>query len=180
MDTRTLCLAVLQRGEASGYEIKKALDEPPFSHFQDTSFGSIYPALTRLAGEGAVEVRALEQEKRPAKKIYSITEQGRRLLCAALTRRPAEDRFRSDFLFLLFHGDLMAPERVLDLIDASITRLEEQLARLGECRGQADKPMQRFVHQLGVDYYGNAVRFLRDNRGRLERELLAQRPEAAD
>jgi DNA-binding PadR family transcriptional regulator len=95
MDTRTLCLAVLERGEASGYEIKKKLDAPPYSHFQDTSFGSIYPALGRLAEEGAVAVREQEQEKRPDKKVYSLTEAGRRQLCAALGQTTACGRISS-------------------------------------------------------------------------------------
>ena len=33
MDAKTLCLGVLLRGEASGYEIKKAFEEGPFSQF---------------------------------------------------------------------------------------------------------------------------------------------------
>ena len=58
MDARTLCLSVLQQRDASGYDIKKALEQPPYCYFQDTGFGSIYPALAHLAEQGAVEVRA--------------------------------------------------------------------------------------------------------------------------
>ena len=57
MNVRTLCLGILSVGEASGYEIKKDIEEGMFSHFIDASFGSIYPALTQLAarraGDGA-------------------------------------------------------------------------------------------------------------------------------
>ena len=52
MNVRTLCLGVLSFGEATGYEIKKEIEEGPFSHFIEASFGSIYPALTQLLGEG--------------------------------------------------------------------------------------------------------------------------------
>jgi hypothetical protein len=41
---KTLCLAVLSMGDASGYEIKKLL-EGPFRHIHEASFGAIYPAL---------------------------------------------------------------------------------------------------------------------------------------
>src|SRR3546814_3831085 len=77
MDAKTLCLGVLSRGAASGYEIKKAFEEGPFSHFHQASFGSIYPALNALSADGLVAVRAQAQQKRPAKKIYSLTPKGR-------------------------------------------------------------------------------------------------------
>ncbi|MCZ6511637.1 MAG: PadR family transcriptional regulator, partial [Alphaproteobacteria bacterium] len=48
MDTKTLCLGVLTHGDASGYEIKKALEDGPFGHIQEIGFGSIYPALAKL------------------------------------------------------------------------------------------------------------------------------------
>src|SRR3546814_15551348 len=67
MDVKTLCLGVLSRGEASGYEIKKAFEEGPFSHIHHASFGSIYPALNALSAEGLVAVRAQAQNTRPAK-----------------------------------------------------------------------------------------------------------------
>src|SRR3546814_13530763 len=77
MDAKTLCLGVLSRGAASGYEIKKAFEEGPFSHFHQASFGSIYPALNALSADGLVAGRAQAQQKRPAKKIYSLTPKGR-------------------------------------------------------------------------------------------------------
>ena len=65
MNVRSLCLGILSTGEASGYEIKKDIEEGMFSHFIDASFGSIYPALTQLAGEGLVTVREQEQTGKP-------------------------------------------------------------------------------------------------------------------
>ncbi len=58
MDVKTLCLAVLFQGEATGYEIKKAFEEGPFAHFQRASFGSIYPALSKLLVEELAEAEA--------------------------------------------------------------------------------------------------------------------------
>ena len=50
MDVKTLCIGILSLGDASGYEIKKQLEER-FSFFYDASFGSIYPALNKLQKE---------------------------------------------------------------------------------------------------------------------------------
>src|SRR5690606_31134512 len=115
MDVKTLCLGVLSRGEASGYEIKKAFQEGAFSHFHQASFGSIYPALNALAAEGLVAVRAQAQDKRPDKKIYSLAPKGQTALLAALMAPPAPDAMRSDFLFILFFAQHLPAARVAQL-----------------------------------------------------------------
>ena len=51
MNVRTLCLGVLSFGDATGYEIKKMAEDGLFSHFIEASFGSIYPALTKMTDE---------------------------------------------------------------------------------------------------------------------------------
>src|SRR3546814_5846154 len=77
MDVKTLCLGVLSRGEASGYEIKKAFEEGPFSQIPQASFGSLYPALDALSAAGLVAVRSQVQDKRPQKTIYYLALSGR-------------------------------------------------------------------------------------------------------
>ena len=167
MDSKTLCLAALSLGEASGYEIKKLLDQPPFDHFQDTGFGSIYPALTRLAKEGLVEGQAQPQEKRPDKITYRLTLAGHQRLIEALSRPPAPDRIRSDFLFVLFMSDLLPRETVARAIDERIALIEAELAEMRDCEAEITLPGHRFVFDLGAAYYGAVLAFLRDNRARL-------------
>src|SRR5262245_954062 len=73
MDARVLCLGALHFGDASGYEIKKLFEEGDFRFFYETSFGSIYPALSRMVEDGLALVSEQAQDKRPDKKVYSIT-----------------------------------------------------------------------------------------------------------
>ena len=94
MNVTTLCLGILALGEASGYEIKKRFDGP-LRRIQEPSFGSIYPALTRLTREGLVSRTVQAQEKRPDKKVYSITPAGRAHLKAELQRSPSSAPTRS-------------------------------------------------------------------------------------
>ncbi len=164
MDAKTLCLAVLTAGDASGYEIKKTLEEPPLGHFQDTGFGSIYPALTKLTDEGLVEGTAMAQEKRPDKKVYSITESGRRALIDALMEPPAPDRYRSDFLFVLFMGHLLPSDQLSAIIDERIAYYEEQIARMEGCCLEDRPAGQQLVHGFGLALYRAAVQHLRENR----------------
>lgn len=166
MQTKTLCLAVLSRSDASGYEIKKALEEAPYSHFQETSFGSIYPALAKLADDGLVEFHEEAQDKRPDKKVYSITPAGREALVEDLKQPPDPDRYRSDFLFVLYLGDLLPPEHLLKVVDERIAWYEERLADMEDCSANlAEAPVnQRFVHGMGLALYSASLEYLKSHR----------------
>ncbi len=168
MDSKTLCLAVLANGDASGYEIKKALEQAPFSHFQDTGFGSIYPALGKLTDDGLVRCTAMAQEKRPDKKVYAVTESGRRALINALMEPPAPDRYRSDFLFVLLQGHLLPPEHLLAIVDQRIAHYEERITHM-ECCALEHRPLgQQMVHGFGLALYRAASSYLRQHRPALE------------
>jgi DNA-binding PadR family transcriptional regulator len=168
MDTKTLCLGVLNRGDASGYEIKKAFEEGPLSHIHEASFGAIYPALTRLDEQGLAACREMAQEKRPDKKVYAVTEAGRRALTEALMEPPAPDRYRSDFLFVLFLGHLLPGPHLIEIADQRIAFYEEQIARMEDCVLEHRPVGQQLVHGFGLTIYRAAAQYLRDNRAALE------------
>ncbi len=122
MNVRTLCLAILFNKEASGYEIRKCSTEGEYAYFVEASFGSIYPALAKLEEEGLVTSRIETQEGRPAKKVYSITEIGRRELMDSLFGELDPDVYRSEFLLFA----LFAPNLPRTLVE---TRIRERVAR---------------------------------------------------
>ena len=153
MNVRTLCLGILSLQEASGYEIKKDVEDGLFSHFIDASFGSIYPALTQLAGEGYVTVREEEQTGKPDKKVYAITEAGRNALAKAISVSPAKDKYKSEFLFQMLLQDYLSPEMMLVAIQKQLDDLNEDLGRIAECSHEA--PIGHGSHFVAD--YGNAV-----------------------
>ncbi len=174
MDTRSLCLGVLSRGDASGYEIKKAFEEGPLSHIHEASFGAIYPALNRLDAQGLVACRELAQEKRPDKKVYSITEAGRAALLEALLAPPARDKVRSDFLFILFFARMLDAPRLAELIDRRIAWYRDCLARMEACDLSLCHPGEAFVHGLVRAVYEAAAAYLTAHRERLLDEVGAR------
>ena len=180
MDSKTLCLAVLMQGDASGYEIKKTLEESPFSHFQELSFGSIYPALNRLTDEGLVSFHEMAQDKRPDKKVYSVTEAGRQALVAALTIEPGPDRYRSDFLFVLFMGGLLPGPHLAKVIDQRIAFYEEKIESMSACDQSGLCSGPGYVHGFGLAVYNAALEYLKRNRdgiasaGSTEGRLVAE------
>lgn len=160
MDAKTLCLGALQVGDASGYEIKKLFEEGVFSHIHEASFGSIYPALTRLVDEGLASCTAMPQDKRPDKKVYSITDKGREALVGALRLAPAPDKVRSDFLFILVFGHLLPASQLDRLIDQRIAWYRDSLRRMSECDLSHKPASARFVNGLGRAVYRAAAEYL--------------------
>ena len=136
MNIRTLCLGILSFQEASGYEIKKEIEEGMFSHFIDASYGSIYPALSQLNAEGLVTVRAEEQTGRPDKKVYSVTDAGRAALAKGLLVVPARDKYKSEFLFEMLFKNMLPEAHIRLAIEKQLHDLREDLSRMAECRAE--------------------------------------------
>ncbi len=170
MDVRTICLGLLSVAERSGYEIKKLLEEGPLGNFVDASFGSIYPALTRMTEDGLVEFRTEEQEGRPDKKTYSITPRGRAVFREALEGPIAPDRHRSDFLFVLMFADQLSPERMTEVIDERLAFYEEKLREIRAELGDGASPGPQFVAGHAIAIFEAAKSYLEEHRHTLEEQ----------
>ena len=164
MDVRTICLGILTRADATGYEIKNLFQNDGYQHFVEASFGSIYPALNRLCEEGLVSVHAEAQEKRPDRKVYSITPAGRSAFVASLLKPLPEDRHRSPFVFAMLFCDLLPKERVLALIDEYIARGEKSLALLEEGRSRPRSPGEEIANGFGQAIYVAMLDYLKAHR----------------
>lgn len=167
MDVRTLCLGILALGEATGYEIRRMVVEGSFSFFSEASYGSIYPALTRLNEEGLVTCVAMPQNKRPDKKIYSLTDQGRDELTQSLKRDPGPDKNRSEFLASILFAEAVSPDRVDDLIADRIRQHRQKIDSLGRLLDEDMTPASTFVVQFGIAIQRAALAFLEDNKDSL-------------
>src|ERR1700754_4773090 len=97
MNIRTICLAILAHGEASGYDLKKHWEDGPFFHLGGASFGSIYPALARLEQEGLVASREETQPGKPPRRVYALTQAGSKAFLDEMSVTPERDVFRSHF-----------------------------------------------------------------------------------
>lgn len=160
MDVKTLCLGVLTMGEASGYEIKKVFEDS-FSHFYVAGFGSIYPALAELTRSGYVTCSDVEQAKRPAKKVYRLTDSGLQAFRQALLETYPNHKVRSDLLVLMVFAHLLPPERLEQVIELRLADVDAQLSQIDQCEGEyADAPpgaafaagFARTVLRAGRDY----------------------------
>ena len=149
MNINTLILAILNFREASGYEIKKLSTDGQFSHFVDISFGSIYPALSRMEKDGLVTCRSEHQQGKPDRKVYSITDSGRNEFVHSLMQTPAPDKFKSEFLLLAMNAGLTTRHTLEKAIEERIGFLQEKLNMLGELLEDCEDPGTRWVANYG-------------------------------
>lgn len=75
MALRYAVLGMLSLGEHTGYELSKRLNGS-IGSFWSATHSQIYPELAKLLQEGWVTVRTVEQDHRPNKKIFTLTDSG--------------------------------------------------------------------------------------------------------
>lgn len=174
----TLCLAILHRGEATGYEIKKASVEGDYRYFIDASYGSIYPALARLAVDDFVTVREETQPGRPARKVYAITEKGEKALLEGLSEPPGPDLLRARFLLVAKFARELPAEVVIAAIEERRAHLRAEIAHFDSLGAKdCDNPGVRWIVDYGRTCMGASLAYLDENEQSL---IAAAKPPIAD
>jgi DNA-binding PadR family transcriptional regulator len=126
-----MILRNLSRRPAHGYELRKRVEAVTGVVLNNNS---LYPALRRFEEAGAVTRTTQEQQGRPARLVYELTDVGRDLLHSLLADLPP-DAAQDDVEFMTRLGQfafLTPPERlaVLDARDAALAERQDRLARL--------------------------------------------------
>lgn len=197
-------LGLLEDRDLHGYEIRRQLRDS-LGLLANVSFGSIYPALSRLEAAGAVEAvedqsaatapppptgslsgeRAVLRARRHtgvhgrrSRKVYRVTDSGRRTFADLLAGGGADDA-RSFGLRLAFARHL-PPQARLVLLER---RRAQLLQRLAEVRAAADDPgldvYARSVVEHNADAVEQDVRWL-DRLVEAERQAAAGRQTSTD
>lgn len=101
--TRYALLGILSTGAASGYDIKKMMEQST-DHFWREGDGSIYPILKLLLEEGMVTCEIGNKNSDKPKKIYTITSDGEQELQDWLKDEPVVYQHRLELLLKIFFG----------------------------------------------------------------------------
>lgn len=185
MDVKTLCLGVLTEGDRTGYEIKQRFEDA-FSHFFTAGYGSIYPALADLQRQGLVTCESVEQDKRPDKKVYSLTRRGRDVLVGDLAATPPRHKVRSEFLVLMYFAHLLPPPRLLEVMEEMVAHWRQVLAEIEACTSAAESgacahgPGLPFVTGYGRTVIGAAAAYVESEKHRLTHAVAALEEPAAE
>lgn len=126
-----LLLAKLARGPLHGYELRKEVEA---STGHALSNNSLYPTLRRFVDAGAVLRSAEDQDGKPPRHVYTITDVGREFLHDMLADLPDELALNdSEFLARVANFEWLGPEErlgVLDARDGALARERDRLAAL--------------------------------------------------
>jgi DNA-binding PadR family transcriptional regulator len=94
---RHAVLALLAGESRHGYELKQAFEQTFGSAWPPLNIGQIYTTLARLERDGLVAGRLVEQDSRPDKRVYELTDAGRGELSHWLDAPAAGPRLKDDF-----------------------------------------------------------------------------------
>ncbi|MFI6010016.1 PadR family transcriptional regulator [Streptomyces sp. NPDC051243] len=132
MSLKYAVLAALLEGEASGYELSKSFDVS-FANFWPATPQQLYRELERLAQDGLVEARFVQQERRPNKRMFTLTPAGREDLRAFAVEPPRRPTSVRDELLIKVQA-MEDPEAARALIEERMTWARGKLDRYERVR----------------------------------------------
>ncbi|MFB7451748.1 PadR family transcriptional regulator [Streptomyces sp. NPDC057027] len=133
MSLKHAVLAALLEGEASGYDLAKIFDVS-VANFWAATPQQLYRELERLAEAGLIEARVVEQERRPNKRMFSLTEPGRQDLVAYTTAPPRPSAVRDELLVQVQACDEGDTAAVREFVAQRMETARAKLARYDRLR----------------------------------------------
>jgi len=138
-----LLLSRLASAPMHGYELRKAVEA---STGRALSNNSLYPTLRRFVDAGAVTRSAEEQEAKPPRHVYTITEVGRELLHDLLAEFPEELALGDEeFLARVGNFSWLRPGERVAVLDVRDRALAAECARLAAIAAVQADPWSRAV-----------------------------------
>ncbi|MEV0699609.1 PadR family transcriptional regulator [Saccharopolyspora sp. NPDC050389] len=144
MALRNAVMAALLEGEASGYDLAKVFDAS-VANFWMTTPQQLYRELDRMEAEGLLQARVVQQQRRPNKRMFSLTDAGFRALHEFTATPPRPGVIREEFLIqvqALDVGDVDAVQNAIgeriEWARAKIARYERLRDRLLDGRSEDD------------------------------------------
>lgn len=135
MALRNALLATLLEGEASGYDLSKSFDASVANFWMATP-QQLYKELEAMQAEGLVAARIVEQDRRPNKRVYRLTEAGLAAL-REFTAQPAKvTAIRDELLVKVQAVDTGDAEAVLAAIAQRLELSRAKLARYDRMRAR--------------------------------------------
>ncbi|WP_410578452.1 PadR family transcriptional regulator [Amycolatopsis sp. lyj-108] len=97
MALRNAILATLLDGEFSGYDLAKSFNAS-VANFWTATPQQLYRELDKMEAQGLVTARVVEQQRRPNKRLFSLTDAGAAELAGFTTRAPKPTAIRDELL----------------------------------------------------------------------------------
>jgi len=181
MQTDTICLGLLSTGPKSGYEIKQIF-EGPLSDIYSLSYGTIYPTLNKLMDGKFVTCKHHSQDKKPDKKVYTISKKGLTLLNENLIIDATNylrsgnfgDQVKSEFLLLILFSKNLSHEVIDTILSQRISFAKQKLELIkyeGPITPELDsirsEKASKFIRGLAAELIETGLKYMEKNKGKL-------------
>lgn len=133
MALRHAVLATLLEGEASGYDLAKGFDAS-IANFWMATPQQLYRELARMEADGLLTARVVRQERRPDKRLFSLTEAGRAELREFAAKPPRPGAIRDELMVKVQMLDEAGPEVVRGHIEERAEWARAKLDRYARLR----------------------------------------------
>jgi len=175
-------LGLLSLTPMSGYELASAVNRS-IAHFWPMSKTQVYSELGRLDSLGLVEGTAVEQERLPDKRVFTVTDQGCRVLEDWLNAAEREgSTFRIPTLVKLFFAHKMDRGKLalmLDEFEAEVRAELEEMEPITSLLGEVPKAGHAWAAALyGQRMHEACLAWVHDVRERLAKSDWAGEPPA--
>jgi DNA-binding PadR family transcriptional regulator len=162
----------MMNGPMHGYQLKQTIQGDYLKHFVSVSTGSLYTRLSKFEAEGLVEGKREEQDKVPDKKVYSITQAGKKRLTELMTSpiNISSVIFSdlNDFITRALFFDHLSKEERLQVIKPFYAYVQEQMKHADlshdtfASHGIIFNDLQVFTLRVGGDVLKDVARYLEE------------------
>lgn len=165
--TQFALLGILMYQSLSGYQLKKAINYG-IGFFWSEDYGSIYPVLASLEKKGLVIKEYVQQEKKPSKHIYSITDTGKKHFSEWISRDADYEKIRHELLLKIFFGHYCSLKDNIDKLKTEISFHKNLLEKYTEIKGHLsedshtnknEKKYWLMTLDFGIRYSGMTIKW---------------------
>ncbi|HTQ14447.1 MAG TPA: helix-turn-helix transcriptional regulator [Rhizomicrobium sp.] len=154
-------------GPMHGHLLRAIAEKMKVPLWTDISVGAVYGAMKRLAAEGLLRETGREQEgRRPARQVYEITDEGRRVLAELRRAGLSEVWFKPDpFDLALTRMDARTQKMLPQIIAKRLETLKAMLAERRRLAGEAKAhagPAKQWVLKHSEYRLEAEIRYLTD------------------
>ena len=142
VSSRHFILGLLAQQPMTGYDIKRVLKRLSWL-VGSLSYGSLYPALHALKEDGLVTVDVDAQADRPSRKIYSLTQAGRRELEKWVNQPTRSNASMKAFVMRLMLADSFSPAGL-------ITQLHQRRAQVATQRADLEQRVAALDYKVNL------------------------------
>lgn len=161
-------LGLVNSRPITGYDIMKEFNERTMSNFWRAKHSQIYPELQKLVAEGALEYEIVIQGRKMEKKLYHITEKGKKDFLQWLCKdEPISETPKDPFRLRSYFCPLLSASQYRRLLESQLSQHQAKYDLLSQTMQENYTAPPAF----GTDSFGDYIVLegaLHRERGQLE------------